>query len=68
MCTNTYNVKETNEKITAFNRAQMVAGWFADAYPYQFTPAEKKHILWSAKWLVVVFILASVATYFINKL
>ena len=68
MYTETYDTAATNEKITAFNRAQMVSGWFADDYPYQFTPAEKKHILWSAKWLVVVFILASVATYFINKL
>lgn len=68
MYTPTYNTKESSEKITAFNRAQMVRDWFADAYPYQFTRAEKKHIWWSAKWLVAVFILASVATYFINKL
>ena len=68
MYTSTYNTEETNEKITAFNRAQMVAGWFADAYPYEFTRAEKKHLAWSAKWLVVVFVLASIATYFINQL
>ena len=68
MYTSTYNTEATNEKITAFNRAQMVAGWFSDAYPYDFTRAEKKHLLWSAKWLVVVFVLASIATYFINQL
>ncbi len=68
MYTSTYNVAKTNEKITEFNRAQMVAGWFADAYPYQFTSAEKKHLWWSAKRLVVVFVLASIATYFINQL
>ena len=68
MYTSKYDTEATNEKITAFNRAQMVAGWFADAYPYEFTRAEKKHLLRSAKWLVVVFLLASVATYFINKL
>ena len=68
MYTEAYDTTATNEKITAFNRAQMVRDWFADAYQYQFTPAEKKHLWWSAKWLVAVFILASVATYFINKL
>jgi len=68
MYTHTYNVAKTNEKITAFNRAQMVRGWFADAYPYQFTHAEKKHLWWSFKWLVVVFIVASVMRYFINQL
>ena len=68
MYTEAYDTAATNEKITAFNRTQMVAGWFADAYPYQFTPAEKKHLAWSAKWLVVVFILASISTYFINQL
>ena len=68
MYTETYDTAEKKKKITAFNRAQMVAGWFADTYPYQFTPAEKKHLAWSFKWLVVVFVLASVATYFINKL
>lgn len=68
MYTSTYDTTATNEKITAFNRAQMVRDWFADAYPYQFTPAEKKHLLWSARWLVVVFILASISTYFINQL
>ena len=68
MYTETYDTAATNEKITAFNRAQMVAGWFADAYPYKFTPAEKKHLAWSFKWSVVVFILASIATYFINQL
>ena len=68
MYTSTYNTEATNEKITAFNRAQMVAGWFADAYPHEFTRAEKKHLRWSAKWLVVVFVLASIGTYFINQL
>ena len=68
MYTETYDTTVTNEKITAFNRAQMVAGWFADAYPYEFTREEKKHLWWSAKWLVVVFVLASIATYFINQL
>ena len=68
MYTSTYNTEATNEKITEFNRAQMVAGWFADADPYEFTRAEKKHLWWSAKWLVVVFVLASIATYFINQL
>ena len=68
MYTNTYNVKETNEKITAFNRAQMVRAWFAGAYPYEFTRAEKNHLLWSAKWLVVGFVVASVARYLINQL
>ena len=68
MYTETYDIAKTNEKITAFNRAQMVRAWFADAYPYQFTPAEKKHIWLSARWLVVGFILASIATYFINQL
>ena len=68
MYTSTYNTEATNEKITAFNRAQMVAGWFADAYPYELTRAEKKHLWWSFKWLVVVFVLASIATYFINQL
>ena len=63
-----YDTEKTNEKISAFNRAQMVAGWFSDAYPYEFTQTEKKHMWWSAKWLFVVFVLASVATYFINKL
>ena len=68
MYTSTYNTEATNEKITAFNRAQMVAGWFADDYQYEFTRAEKKHLWWSFKWLVVVFVLASIATYFINQL
>ena len=68
MYTSTYNTESTNEKITAFNRAQMVAGWFAGAYPYEFTRAEKKHLWWSAKWLVVVFIVASVMRYLINQL
>ena len=68
MYTETYDTTATNEKITAFNRAQMVAGWFADAYQYQFTQAEKKHLRWSFKWLVVVFVLASIATYFVNQL
>ena len=68
MYTSKYNTEATNEKITAFNRAQMVAGWFADTYPYEFTRAEKKHLWWSAKCLAVVFLVASVATYFINKL
>lgn len=68
MYTETYDTAGTNEKITAFNRAQMVAGWFADAYPYQFTRAEKKHLAWLFKWSAVAFVLASVATYFINQL
>ena len=68
MYTSTYNTEATNEKITEFNRAQMVAGWFADAYQHEFTRTEKKHLWWSAKWLVVVFVLASIATYFINQL
>ena len=68
MYTSTYNTEATNEKITAFNRAQMVAGWFADSYPYEFTRAEKKHLWWSFKWLVVVFIVASVMRYLINQL
>ena len=68
MYTNTYNVKKTNEKITAFNRAQMVAGWFADTYQYEFTRAEKNHLWWSAKWLVVGFVVASLARYLINQL
>ena len=68
MYTSTYNTEATNEKITEFNRAQMVAGWFSDAYPYEFTRAEKEHLGWSAKWLVVVFVLESIATYFINQL
>ena len=49
MYTETYDTTATNEKITAFNRAQMVRDWFADAYPYKFTRAEKKHLLWTAK-------------------
>ena len=68
MYTSTYNTEATSKKITAFNRAQMVRAWFADAYPYEFTREEKKHLLWSAKRLVVVFVLASIATYFINQL
>ena len=68
MYTSTYNTEVANEKITECNRAQMVAGWFADAYPHEFTRAEKKHLWWSAKWLVIVFVLASIATYFINQL
>ena len=68
MYTSTYDTESTSKKITEFNRAQMVAGWFSDAYPYEFTRAEKKHLWWSAKWLVVVFVLASIATYFINQL
>ena len=68
MYTSTYNTTETNEKIKSFNRAQMVRGLFVEAYPHQFTRAEKKHLLWCAKWLVVVFVLSSIATYFINQL
>ena len=68
MYTETYDTEATSKKITAFNRAQMVRDWFADSYPHQFTRAEKKHLLWTAKWLVVVFVLANIATYFINQL
>ena len=68
MYTETYDTAATNEKVTAFNRAQMVSGWFADAYPYQFTRAEKRHLAWCAKWSAVAFVLASIATYFINQL
>lgn len=68
MYTEAYDTAATNEKITAFNRAQMVRDWFADAYPYQFTRAEKKHLAWCAKWCAIVFVLASIATYFINQL
>ena len=68
MYTSTYNTEATNEKITAFNRAQMVRDWFVDQYPYQFTRAEKNHILWLAKWAVIGFFVASVARYFINQL
>jgi hypothetical protein len=68
MYTSTYNTNKSNQKITAFNRAQMVRAWFADAYPYEFTREEKKHLWWSAKWLVVGFVVASVARYLINQL
>ena len=68
MYTSTYDTTATNEKITAFNRAQMVRDWFFEAYPHQFTRAEKKHLLWCAKWSAVVFVVASIATYFINQL
>ena len=47
MYTSTYNTEATSKKITEFNRAQMVAGWFADAYQHEFTRTEKKHLAWS---------------------
>ena len=68
MYTSTYNTTETNEKIKSFNRAQMVRGWFVEAYPHKFTRAEKKHLAWCAKWSFVAFIVASIATYFMNRL
>ena len=68
MYINTYNTVKTNEKITAFNRAQMVRGWFVDEYPHKFTRSEKKHLAWCAKWSAVAFVAASIATYFINQL
>ena len=68
MYTSTYNTTETNEKIKSFNRAQMVRDLFVEAYPHQFTRAEKKHLAWCAKWSAVVFVVASIATYFINQL
>ena len=68
MYTSTYNTTETNEKITAFNRAQMVRDLFVEAYPHEFTGAEKKHLWWCAKLCAIVFVLASIATYFINQL
>ena len=68
MYTTAYSVEKTKEKITKFNRAQMVQAWFADNYPHQFTRDEKKHVAWGIKWLVVGFVVASVAMYFINKL
>ena len=68
MYTETYDTEVTNEKITAFNRAQMVCGWFVDSYPHKFTRSEKKHLAWCAKWSAVAFVVASIATYFINQL
>ena len=38
MYTHKYNVTATNEKITAFNRAQMVRDWFVEPAPRTVAP------------------------------
>ena len=68
MYTSTYNTEATNEKITAFNRAQMVRDWFADTYPHQITRDDKRHFAWLAKWAAIGFVVASAARYLINQL
>ena len=78
MYTPTYNTEEVLKNNRIMNIAQRR---FADEIrntntldpfllrgEYTLTRAEKKHLWWSFKWLVVVFVLASIATYFINKL